>query len=375
MDSSADGSFQPGTGGDPGDGPAAPYSSVPPGDDPPVAPVPPDGDPPTGPAPADDAPLTQPAGREASDSGPPEWDESDWDVPDEARIDQGMWLTASAWLPPELLSSDDAAQGAAGSAGLTGFGQGGVLDQLSPGPVLATFLAEAAGGIAGTGVTLAETPPVPAEASSPDNCPSSNLARLTDDDLTGMIRAWRKQASQAQAGELAAVAELTRRRHAEAVSAGFRDSVAADGANDEVAAALTLTGRGAELLTDHARAIQDLPLTFAALAAGRIDMPKALVLLTGLGGQEPELARAVEAEVIDRAETQTAGQLRRHSTTPCSPPTPPPPPAGAARTRKSTPGSSSSPNPAASPAPWPAGTCPSPPPSRRGIGSQLSPAS
>ena len=42
-----------------------------------------------------------------------------------------------------------------------GFGQGGVLEALPPGPVLAAFAAEAAGGICGTGV------PDP-EAADPD---------------------------------------------------------------------------------------------------------------------------------------------------------------------------------------------------------------
>jgi hypothetical protein len=125
-----------------------------------------------------------------------------------------------------------------------------------------------------------------------------------------MIRAWRKQASMAQAGELAAVAELAARRHTEALTAGFRDSTAADGANDEIAAALTLTGRAAEFLIDRARALQDLPRTFTALAAGQIDMPKALVIVTGLAGQDPGLAQAIEAQVIGRAGTQTTGQLR-----------------------------------------------------------------
>ncbi|HEY4462564.1 MAG TPA: hypothetical protein VGN41_07835 [Streptosporangiaceae bacterium] len=222
----------------------------------------------------------------------------------------GMWLTASAWLPLKLFSSGRPAPGDAGAPAVAGFGQGGLLDQLPPGPVLATFLSEAAGGIGGTGVTPPPDDTARAgDQPSPGDAPSK-LARLTDDDLTGMIRAWQKQASLAQAGQLAAVAELTRRRHAEALAAGFRDSIASEGANDEVAAALTLTGRAAELLVDEARAMQDLPRTFAALAAGRIDMRKALVLVVGLGGQDPELARAVEAEVIDRAETQTTGQLR-----------------------------------------------------------------
>ena len=125
-----------------------------------------------------------------------------------------------------------------------------------------------------------------------------------------MIRGYRKQASWAQAGELAAVAELAARRRSEALADGARDGLAADAATDEIAAALTLTGRAAQLLTGRAIEITGLPLTFAALADGQIDMPKALVLLTGLAGQEPELARTIEAEVIDRAAAQTTGQLR-----------------------------------------------------------------
>ncbi len=125
-----------------------------------------------------------------------------------------------------------------------------------------------------------------------------------------MIRGYRKQASWAQAGELAAVAELAARRSNEALAAGARDGLAADAATAEIAAALTLTGRAAQLLTGRAIEITGLPLTFAALADGQIDMPKTLVLLTGLAGQEPELARTIEAEVIDRAAAQTTGQLR-----------------------------------------------------------------
>ncbi len=109
---------------------------------------------------------------------------------------------------------------------------------------------------------------------------------------------------------MAAVAELAGRRYAQAKAAGEWDSSAIDGAADEVAAALTLTGRSAQLLLDRAAALAELPATAAALRAGRIDMPKALVILTGLAGQDPELARAIEAQLIERAPAQTTGQLR-----------------------------------------------------------------
>ena len=209
---------------------------------------------------------------------------------------QGMWLTATAWLPPDLLSAMTAGAGA-------GFGQGGALDELPPGPALTTFTTEAVGGIAGMGLSA----PGPGQAGE---YPPAGLRQLRDDDLTGVIRSYRRQASAAQAGELAAVAELASRRQAEARDDGARDLLAADAATDEVAAALTLTGRAAQLLTDRAVTFRNLPRTLAALATGQIDMAKALVLLTGLAGQEPELVGSVEAQVINRAAAQTTSQLR-----------------------------------------------------------------
>ena len=268
-------------------------------------------------------------GRDALDDPGP------WSDEGGEGLAQGLWLTASAPLPPGLMS----APATGGRPGAAGFGQGGPLDELSPGPVLATFTAEAAGGVAGTGVPVPGRRPAPSSAPTPSSTPKyrpgpapgaapalapapppgpgqtaddleSRLGQLSDDELTGVIRGYRKQASWAQAGELAAVAELAARRRNEALADGVRDGLAADAATDEIAAALTLTGRAAQLLTGRATEITGLPLTFAALADGQIDMPKALVLLTGLAGQEPELARTIEAEVIDRAAAQTTGQLR-----------------------------------------------------------------
>ena len=244
------------------------------------------------PAPPDSAPLDS----APLDSAPPAPGSAEGD-----GLPQGMWLTATAWLPPGLLSS--VAGGGADPARPAGFCQGSVLDELPPGPTLTTFTAEAVGGVVGTGFSAPD-----AKRDSEYQAP--RLAQLSDEELTGIIRSYRKQASWAQAGELAAVAELAARRRAGALADGVRDSLAADAATDEIAAALTLTGRAAQLLTDRATTLKELPGTFMALATGRIDMPRALILLTGLAGQEPDLVRAVEAQVIDRAATQTTGQLR-----------------------------------------------------------------
>jgi len=90
-------------------------------------------------------------------------DPAPWSDEGGEGLAQGLWLTASAPLPRGLLSA--AATG--GRPGAAGFGQGGVLDELPPGPVLATFTAEAAGGVAGTGVPVPGRRPAPSSARRP----------------------------------------------------------------------------------------------------------------------------------------------------------------------------------------------------------------
>ena len=116
---------------------------------------------------------------------------------------------------------------------------------------------------------------------------TSKLARYGDNALLGLIRGWRRIASQAAAAELAAVAEFSERRQAEAKTAGVWDSTAVNAADDEIAAALTMTSRSTQLLIDRAAALRQLPATAQALAAGKIDMPKTLVFINGLAGQDP----------------------------------------------------------------------------------------
>ena len=165
-----------------------------------------------------------------------------------------------------------------------GFADGGVLDVLPPGVVLAGFAGDTWAGGLGT--------------------PS-------DDELIGVLRAWRRLSSWAAAGELAAVAELSARRdrglQTGPVGQGCQP---ADCVADELACALTLTRRSAENLADRAAALAELPGTAAALRLGRIDTPKALTVIDGVAGLEPSLARAVEDKVLARAPGQTTGELR-----------------------------------------------------------------
>ena len=161
-----------------------------------------------------------------------------------------------------------------------GFAAGGVIDRLPPGATLA--------GLAG-------------------DAWDDGLERLSDDELIGVLRAARRLTSWTTAMELAAVADLWRRRTAEE-DAG--DTGVACHADDEIAAALTLTSRAAERVLGLAVALRRLPATGAALAAGDIDPPRAAVVadeVTGLGDAH---AAAVDRAVAAAAPGQTTGQLR-----------------------------------------------------------------
>ncbi len=162
-----------------------------------------------------------------------------------------------------------------------GFAAGGAADELPPGPVLA--------GLAGDAWV-------------------AGLDRLSDDELIGVLRAARRLASWSAALELAAVTDLATRREAEA--AATESCAPGEHIGDEIAAALTLTARAADVLLDLATALRRLPATMAALAAGRIDRYRATVIADELAGLGDENATAVEQQVLDDAPGQTTGQLR-----------------------------------------------------------------
>jgi hypothetical protein len=120
-----------------------------------------------------------------------------------------------------------------------GFAAGGVADELPPGPVLAGLAGEAW---------------------------AAGLGRLSDNELIGVLRAARRLASWSAALELAAVTELATRRQGEA--AGTGSCAPGEHIGDEIAAALTLTARAADVLLDLATTLRRLPATMAALGTG-----------------------------------------------------------------------------------------------------------
>ena len=111
-----------------------------------------------------------------------------------------------------------------------GFAGGGAGDRMAPGPQLARLAGAAWYG---------------------------GLAELTDDELVGVLCAYRRLMSWAEAGELAAVTALAGRRVAPGPD---RDGRVPDGhLDEEVAAALTLTGRAAARLTGLAAGLRGCP--------------------------------------------------------------------------------------------------------------------
>lgn len=228
-------------------------------------------------------------------------------IPDEAELwglapdldscppdDVGVWLTG---LPPDPLDEDtrtgsDAADAVGAEifpAGYedrergdgAGFAAGGVADSLPPGAALA--------GLA-------------------DRAWQGGLGGLSDDELVGVALAWRRMAAHAAAGQFAVIAELSARREAHARRTGNPDLAAH--LDDEIAAAFTLTARGADRLLELAHGLRRLPATMAALSVGAIDERRAAIIADETSPLDEGHAADVERHLLRRASGQTTGQLR-----------------------------------------------------------------
>ena len=140
----------------------------------------------------------------------------------EGPAGQGLFVT----LPAEQVT-------------LPGFAQGGASDTMAPGPLLAAVV----GAVTGED--------------------GSGVAGLSDDQLMGIISAARRLEARAAWTLMAAVAEFAARHPGTSVEDQF--------AADELAAELHLTPLSAAAQMDYSSQVASrLPLTFAALFAGRI---------------------------------------------------------------------------------------------------------
>ncbi len=142
----------------------------------------------------------------------------------------------------------------------------------------------------------------------------ARAADLEDGALAGVAASFRRLASWAAAGELAAVAQIASRsartdRRAGVDAAGRPDRVTADAAG-QVALALAMSHDGASAWTDLGVVLGwRLRATGAALAAGEIDLSRARMIARVTGSLSDEAARQVEAAVLGQAGWLTLGQL------------------------------------------------------------------
>lgn len=159
-----------------------------------------------------------------------------------------------------------------------------------------------------SGAQADSLPPGPRLAALADETWQGGLGALSDDELTGLLRAARRLASRAAALELAVVADLAGRRRA---SPDRRDGTdPGEHVDAEVAAALTLTPSAAATLHDFALGLARLPCVQKALAAGRIDLPRAAVIVAETGALSDAAAAAAATAIIRAASGMTTGQLR-----------------------------------------------------------------
>ncbi len=195
-----------------------------------------------------------------------------------AEYQAGPWTGDGESMPAGFLHHDHG-----GPAG-AGFAAGGALDALVPGPLLAAAAAAAAGR------------------------DQDRHGALGESELIGVLCAWQRLASWAQAGQVAAVITLARRRAAQA--AALKNRHLAEHTDDEVAAALTLTGRAASRLGSVAAGLERLPEVLAALRAGRIDWAKACVFVDELAAVDDADAAWLARQFLSRGGGWTSGQLR-----------------------------------------------------------------
>ena len=144
---------------------------------------------------------------------------------------------------------------------------------------------------------------------------AADPAGLEDGALAGVAASWRRLASWAQAGELAAVAQIASRSAARdpkvTVDGGGRPARVPDDAAAEVSLGLVMSRCNAEWWLDLAITLRwRLAATGAALAAGTIDLPRARLIAEATALLAEQDARTVEDQILPRAGELTSAGLR-----------------------------------------------------------------
>ena len=144
---------------------------------------------------------------------------------------------------------------------------------------------------------------------------SADVSKLEDGALVGVAASWRRLASWAQAGELAAVAQIASRLAARdpkiCVDTDGRPARIPDDAAAEVSLGLVMSRCTAEWWLDLAITLAwRLAASGRALAAGVIDLPRARLIAEATSLLSQDNARTVEEQILPRAPELTNAGLR-----------------------------------------------------------------
>ncbi|HEY8093493.1 MAG TPA: DUF222 domain-containing protein, partial [Acidimicrobiales bacterium] len=143
---------------------------------------------------------------------------------------------------------------------------------------------------------------------------AADPAGLSGYDLVSFLGANERLTAWAQSRQLTAIRELARRRPAPLDPGDAGDVLPAGGVSEfaakEVAAELRISDAGAQARLHLALALDRLPGTRLALAAGQLDLPKTRAIVEATDLLDDTACLTVETRVLGRAPQQTLGRLR-----------------------------------------------------------------
>ncbi len=141
---------------------------------------------------------------------------------------------------------------------------------------------------------------------------STDPAECRGDVVVAEVQAWERMAAWVAAGQARAIAKLARLRpHPGTDVDGLTplEGQVSPYVEDELAVALRQSRYAASARLTLALQLDELPATMDALAAGRIDVARARAICSVTAPLPPELAAAVEAQVLPGAPGKTASEL------------------------------------------------------------------
>ncbi|MEU0545645.1 DUF222 domain-containing protein [Nocardia sp. NPDC005978] len=140
---------------------------------------------------------------------------------------------------------------------------------------------------------------------------SREVEAMGDEELIDALRRAHGAAAFAHAAEVTAVREVYRRHRAENAAPGPGGTRAGEFAAAEIAVAVQVSEGVAAALIDIGLALDSLPQTKLAFAAGRIDLSRVQVIVESMRGLTREVREVLEPRLIDTAIRSDPARLRQ----------------------------------------------------------------